>query len=51
MNSEKHKLIIDGNAFYELDLECIKKQKGSCPNQNREKELSGSDSRQKRQRK
>lgn len=23
---EKHRLIIEGNAFYEIDLECLKKK-------------------------
>lgn len=27
MDEKKHKLIIDGNAFYEVDLECEKKKK------------------------
>lgn len=26
MDEKKHKLVIDGNAFYELDLECQKKK-------------------------
>lgn len=26
MEEKKQKLIIDGNAFYELDLECLKKK-------------------------
>lgn len=27
MEEKKHKLIIEGNAFYELDLECQRKKK------------------------
>ena len=27
MRRENEKLIIDGNAFYEIDLECVKKKK------------------------
>ena len=27
MKEEKHRLILDGNAFYEIDVECIKKRK------------------------
>lgn len=26
MEEKKQKLVIDGNAFYELDLECLKKK-------------------------
>lgn len=46
MEEKKRKLIIDGNAFYEIDLECqkrkeqLKKQKNSMfmkNNQNHEK--------------
>lgn len=27
MNEKKKKLILDGNAFYEIDLECLKQKK------------------------
>ena len=27
MNEKKQKLILDGNAFYEIDLECLKQKK------------------------
>lgn len=27
MEERKHRLVIDGNAFYEIDLECEKKKK------------------------
>ena len=27
---KKEMLIIDGNAFYEIDLECVKKEKTMC---------------------
>lgn len=27
MEEKKRKLVIDGNAFYELDLECLRKKK------------------------
>lgn len=27
---KKEMLIIDGNAFYEIDLECVKKKKAMC---------------------
>ncbi|MDY4692550.1 MAG: hypothetical protein SO401_03135 [Blautia sp.] len=27
MNEKKERLVIDGNAFYEIDLECEKKKK------------------------
>ena len=27
---KKEMLIIDGNAFYEIDLECVKKKKTMC---------------------
>ena len=31
MKKEKETLIIDGNAFYEIDLDCISKRKQSVP--------------------
>ncbi|MDD7218984.1 MAG: hypothetical protein PUI16_03185 [Clostridia bacterium] len=27
MNEKKERLVIDGNAFYEIDIECEKKKK------------------------
>lgn len=27
MEQDKQKLVIDGNAFYEVDLECIRRKK------------------------
>ncbi len=27
MEEEKRKLVIDGNAFYEIDLECLKQKR------------------------
>lgn len=32
---EKHKLIIEGNAFYEIDLECLKKKEQEKKEQER----------------
>ena len=31
MKKKKETLIIDGNAFYEIDLDCISKRKQSVP--------------------
>ena len=35
MENKKEKLVLDGNAFYELDLECLKHRR---ENMQREKE-------------
>ena len=43
MDDKKEKLVLDGNAFYELDMECLK-------NKQREKERNAEKDRQ-RQRK
>ncbi|WP_274421694.1 hypothetical protein [Blautia sp. XA-2221] len=45
MNEKKQQLILDGNAFYEIDLECLKQKKEK---EAREKQKA---ERQKRQRK
>lgn len=43
MRRENEKLIIDGNAIYELDLECVRKKQGKqegngrCVEQSEEK--------------
>ena len=37
MNEKKQKLILDGNAFYEIDLECLKQKKEK---EHREKPVS-----------
>ena len=31
MKKKKETLVIDGNAFYEIDLDCISKRKQSVP--------------------
>ncbi|MFR3766427.1 MAG: hypothetical protein ACLTWG_01330 [Blautia sp.] len=33
MKEEKHRIILEGNAFYEIDLECLNEKK-----QNKEKD-------------
>lgn len=45
LNEKKQKLILDGNAFYEIDLECLKQKKEK---EHREKQRA---EHQKRQRK
>ena len=46
MRRENEKLIIDGNAIYELDLECVRKKqgkqegKGRCGEQSEERRQS-----------
>ncbi len=47
MENKKEKLVLDGNAFYELDLECLKHRK---ENMQKEKERRAERNRQ-RQRK
>lgn len=47
MENKKEKLVLDGNAFYELDLECLKYRR---ENMQREKERRAERNRQ-RQRK
>ena len=47
MENKKEKLVLDGNAFYELDLECLKHRR---ENMQREKERRAERNRQ-RQRK
>ena len=47
MENKKEKLVLDGNAFYELDLECLKRRK---ENMQKEKERRAERNRQ-RQRK
>lgn len=47
MEDKKEKLVLDGNAFYELDLECLKNKKARMQ---REKERKAEKDRQ-RQRK
>lgn len=46
MEEKKHKLIIDGNAIYELDLECLRRKKELEAGYKKEKQ----ESRKKRQR-
>lgn len=47
MENKKEKLVLDGNAFYELDLECLKHRR---ENMQKEKERRAERNRQ-RQRK
>lgn len=35
MNEKKQKLILDGNAFYEIDLECLKQKKKKSTEKNK----------------
>lgn len=30
MDDKKEKLVLDGNAFYELDMECLKNKQKNC---------------------
>lgn len=47
MEEKKQKLVIDGNAFYELDLECVRRKE--LERRSKQKTIS-SDSKRKRQR-
>lgn len=47
MEERKQKLVIDGNAFYELDLECLKKKERE---QSEEKYMGQSNTKRRRQR-
>ena len=38
MEYKKSKLIVDGNAFYEIDTECMRKKDEKGKNNNRKKE-------------
>ena len=41
-NENKEKLVIDGNAFYEIDLECVRNRKRQQNRQNHmKKNVSG----------
>lgn len=52
MKEKKQKLVIDGNAFYELDLDCIRKRNISSSTLTAEKKISKQPCKpQKRQRK
>ena len=37
MEDKKEKLILDGNAFYELDLECLKNKKAKMQREKEQK--------------
>lgn len=39
---KKEMLIIDGNAFYEIDLECVKKKKQCAQTVHQERKQTGS---------
>ena len=42
MKEEKQRLVIEGNAFYEIDLECEKKKKkASQPSVEKDKKKKG----------
>ena len=45
MRRENEKLIIDGNAFYEIDLECVKKKKQCAQTVHQEKKTDRINSR------
>ena len=34
MENKKEKLVLDGNAFYELDLECLKNRRENMKREN-----------------
>ena len=38
MENKKEKLVLDGNAFYELDLECLKHRKENMQKENRQRQ-------------
>lgn len=47
MDDKKEKLVLDGNAFYELDMECLKNKQKNC----REKKERNAEKDRQRQRK
>lgn len=43
MDTENEKLILDGNAFYEIDLACIQKKQTEQPTSKSEQREAGRD--------
>lgn len=41
MEEKKEKLVIDGNAVYEIDLECLKRKKQKEEERRREQQRKG----------
>lgn len=41
MEEKKEKLVIDGNAVYEIDLECLKRKKQKEAEKRREQQIKG----------
>lgn len=41
MEEQKQKLVLDGNAFYEIDLECVKKKEKERQTLQKKKQKKG----------